>query len=454
MMITKRNITLLLFSFAFAFPLLAQKKELYSYTYVDSTSYRLYVDKKWDELISFSKKVIKADSIDFYYLRMRIGYAYQIQEKYRLAIKHYQKALLFYDNKYPKEMILLCYEYAGRKSDALLYSKNITKLSNLKLYYKYKKKILSFGLAYNFNYANSTLAKSSLETATYVATDGVQKVSNYYHLPKISLSHKIGRALILTHDFSYLSKNELSYGVTDDAVSTLETQTISQYNYNIAAIFTPFLGFSIIPSYQWLRFEDPSTSTLEYSINKNGQEQTITKTNYETNSFINLRLQKESKLFNWGVSYGQGNLNERNQRQIGFHSTFFPLANLNLYYNVNLFSQYEYTSESHKSTIIQNHLIGSKISDNLWLELSGIFGPFSNFYDAENRAVYNSTEKIKSNYAITAIIPLPKKELQFYIKANIINYETSFYDADNINLDYNNQTFNALNFMGGIVWKF
>ena len=89
---------------------------------VEKVSYQLYQEKKWDELIVFSKKAIKQD-FDYYYLRLRVGIAYYEQKKYLLATTHFQKAIVFNSSDdLIKEYLYYCYIYSGRYVDAKILS--------------------------------------------------------------------------------------------------------------------------------------------------------------------------------------------------------------------------------------------------------------------------------------------------------------------------------------------
>ncbi len=63
-----------------------------SYAEAERTSYNLFLQGKWDELIKYGNNVIR-EGLDFYYLRVRLGEAYMAKGKYRMAIKHLRKAL-------------------------------------------------------------------------------------------------------------------------------------------------------------------------------------------------------------------------------------------------------------------------------------------------------------------------------------------------------------------------
>ncbi len=76
----------------FVLILVNAKAQNISYAEAERISYRLFVQGRWDDLITYGHKVIY-EGVDFYYLRVRLGEAYMAKGKYRVAVKHLRKAL-------------------------------------------------------------------------------------------------------------------------------------------------------------------------------------------------------------------------------------------------------------------------------------------------------------------------------------------------------------------------
>ncbi len=85
---------------------LTAESQTLSVVQVDKQTYDYYINGQWKELITLANKAIK-QGIDFFYLRTRLGIAYYNRGQYRLAIKHFRKALQWY----PKDKIILEYLY-------------------------------------------------------------------------------------------------------------------------------------------------------------------------------------------------------------------------------------------------------------------------------------------------------------------------------------------------------
>ena len=89
-----------------------------SFRYVDSLTYNLYTEKKWDDLILAGKSSVK-DGHDYYYMRMRIGVAYYEKRNYAMSAIQFRKALEFNENdQIALEYLFYSYFLFGRTRQA------------------------------------------------------------------------------------------------------------------------------------------------------------------------------------------------------------------------------------------------------------------------------------------------------------------------------------------------
>lgn len=96
----------------------SKEKALY-----DSLTYHYYQNSQWDSVIDIGKEAIYK-GYDFYYLRMRMGLAYDYQSNFRLAERQYTKALEYV----PTDANAAYYQYyaalnGGRQDVAYAYFK-------------------------------------------------------------------------------------------------------------------------------------------------------------------------------------------------------------------------------------------------------------------------------------------------------------------------------------------
>ncbi|VAW25639.1 hypothetical protein MNBD_BACTEROID04-1488, partial [hydrothermal vent metagenome] len=110
----------------------AQKKSL-SFKQVDSTSYALYLKQDWKSLITLGKKS-RAEGIDFYYLKVRMGIAYYKEGKMLSAIKFLEEAnkVDSYD-VVVQEYLYWAYRYGGLVLESRLFYAKMSKILQNKI---------------------------------------------------------------------------------------------------------------------------------------------------------------------------------------------------------------------------------------------------------------------------------------------------------------------------------
>ena len=219
-----KNIVSVLFAALLCTSLFSQEKM--TAAEVDSLTYAQYLKGDWDNLIKSGTKALE-HGIDFYYLRMRIGYANYMKQNYRKAIPHYQKAF----KESPQDAhalayLLYSYQFSGRKYDALALSNQIDSLNNPKLYSKFSPGIKSFGFFFTYNNANASNTQQKVGNGIQVSTDGIQKTTNNYNISSMYLSHSMGRHITVYHNISYLQKNEHNFSILDNQVYESENQDL------------------------------------------------------------------------------------------------------------------------------------------------------------------------------------------------------------------------------------
>ncbi len=159
-------IKILLFTFlSIYFSITYGQKDTLTFPKLDAITYKLYLQKDWDNLIRYAKAGLK-QNIDFYYLRIRLAEAYLAKHKERKAIIELEKALNMsdYSDKYA---ISLLYEAYIKTGDYLRAHYLETKLS------KIDKKIDEL-------YISSVIASNKTGVPPLQKDAGDETVSTYY----------------------------------------------------------------------------------------------------------------------------------------------------------------------------------------------------------------------------------------------------------------------------------
>lgn len=81
-------------------------------------TYELYTQGNWKELTKVGMQALD-NGYDYYFMRMRVGVGYYQQKKYRLAQKHFKKAIAFNQKSdIAKEYLYYCLVFTGRAEEA------------------------------------------------------------------------------------------------------------------------------------------------------------------------------------------------------------------------------------------------------------------------------------------------------------------------------------------------
>ena len=211
-----RRIIILLFIFTLG---KTYAQDTLNTAFVEKQSHQLYIDKNWNELISFSNKAIKKD-FDYYYLRLRLGIAYYEKKKYLFATKQFQKALTFYSgDNLSKEYLYYCYIYSGRYVDARVLSKSfdteliaktgIDKISSLALIQMsggVKQPSSSYLENPHLEQLNNIRNNDSI---TVNKTDSIHYSTAKYF--QVALGHYVKNRIYLFHAFTYFNQESSHY---------------------------------------------------------------------------------------------------------------------------------------------------------------------------------------------------------------------------------------------------
>ncbi len=92
---------------------------------LDSTTYKMFTDERWDELIEYSESLPNED-VDYYYHNVRMGIAYYNTRQYYSAEEYLVKAIKNYDNDFPKKHLIWIYQWLGESFRAEQLYGNLT----------------------------------------------------------------------------------------------------------------------------------------------------------------------------------------------------------------------------------------------------------------------------------------------------------------------------------------
>ncbi len=413
--------------------------------FVEKQSYKLYLDKNWNELIKFGNKAIKND-FDYYYLRFRLGTAYFEQKKYLLASTQFQRALKFYSgDNLSKEYLYYCYIYTGRYDDARVLSKSFDNNLAQKTGTD-KQSSLSFiqlegGIKQSdkANYPHLNSHNDDTHKNDLINDTSIYKNVTYFQL---GLGHYIKNRISLFHAFTYFSQeNTHSKNETftndiqntplfgNDTIKFKSTDKTTQFQYYLNANIPLKNNWNISPAFHFIHKNVSSqvdTSSAikhpaiaEESISSNSKTSTSKENYYIGSISIQKNVNRFSFAFGSAMLYGilkETNLQPQPPRMGGppprpiTVTTTLPSVTL---FQSNLTVEYSilgnsrivigctgYINYTSKSTVLAPYIIAHP-TYKITLMASYLTNSGDNVLEANAYLINNSTDNTVSRYAFT-----------------------------------------------------
>lgn len=419
---------------------------------VDTLTYNQYLREEWKPLIRSGKTALE-NNIDYYYLHMRIAYAYFSLEKYRSAIVYYKNALEFNEfDPVAREYLYYCYSFSGRRNDALFRSLELTASQMEAMGIDTSGKVISAGVNHAYSFSDITLIRDAFASGITSTVDGVQKAVVFLHAPRLNLAHRAGKRVVINHLASYIYRNEISYVVSQGAAFFSNEQPVSQLEYRIDTEITAAEGFIITPAVHYLYTRIPVYPASSYGLSGGRERPAAYK--IELQDWVgSIMIEKQERFADLALSFTYHTFNDTETGQLGVHATAYPLANLNLYLSADIYGQLFKSGEKSGSAYLFKPLIGFKLFDNLWVELSGSLPESYNFYDVRNGIAYNTIEKIANSFEAYGIIPLYNSGLQLVFGYQYKTMNSYFFPLENKLDPFNKLSYNAHLLTGGIKWN-
>jgi hypothetical protein len=471
------------------------------FRHIDETTYRLFLEKKWDSLIIVGKQALKND-IDYYFLRMRLGIAFYSETKYIPASVHFQKATVF-NSLEPDawEYLYSCYILANRSEQAYALVKDMP--SGLQKKYRPEKKFLEMitlegGKIYSSH--NSTINDLDIRNAgSYGAAYGEQDLYRNSYYGHLGMLLNIAAGANLEVGYSYLDFSKIKHFQYLQYENLLDSTVNYWYGYSNYYNSSPSLysrsipydvkqqefhlgsdillgdGFSLQPAFHLIKVSYKNivteftrtnlTDTIYYdSITPELVTVHVTKENFnfvqkDTNFYnyvIALGISKTFSLYTLSLNGSYSNLNNKKQTQIGGSFTVYPLGNLDLY----SISRVTGFIQKKDKRLILSQTAGGRVWKRFWLEGNFIWGDLTNTNTGNGSIVYNNVGKIDYRLEGNLIWPC-SKHLEFslnyqYFQKKSATYYTAFSEGppsvktSSLTLD---KKYHTNTFIIGIKWK-
>ena len=426
---------------------------------VDKETYKLYMDKQWDELIRAGKEGLKQD-IDYYYLRMRIGIAFYEKKNYKASQIHFRKALeLNEGDPVASEYLYFAYLLAGQTQQAAVLAKDFTPYLEEKVNIEADKFADIFSVEYLYNFNDTEDILSNPENYFSGLPYGYQVITRNFSNLNVMLHHVLSPGITLTHAYTYLNKTNYYY--YDDSLSRfgVDEQKTVQNQYYISPSFSTRGGLTISPAFHVLRirFQAPYVVTGGGSPGFGGGSSSyIRYADLIDNHFVGgLSLLQYVDRFAIRLGGIYSSINDASQLTGTVGLTWYPLGNMDLYMGSALNVHTEFIDQETNIELIPDFLLGFGISSKVWMEFSGAYGNMKNYTEGNGYIVYNGQDWMKYKVLGTIVVPVSPKGSRIYIGARFAEYESRFIPFDpSAGQDMNIIITNSISIFGGLSWKF
>lgn len=406
----------------------AQKPPL-SFKQIDSTTYALYLKQDWKTMLAIGKQS-RAEGIDFYYLKVRMGIGYFKENKMLSAIQFLEEAYAI--NSFDivvQEYLYWAYRYSGLILESRLFYHKMTKSLQDKI-----KLDLPFATDLNFNaLVNTNLDyESMLQSDTNSENTDIRIIPEKYQLYSLGLSHPLAKKANLYHQFSILPATSV---LQENINGVLENETykVNEFRYYVD-VTIPLGNRWYLDTYLNVIFGSlnvGNTSTSEFTYTDVLFGGSLTKASYFIRNSINVSI---------------SNLNGLNQFQAGYTMSLYPFGSTSFV----PFGTLQYQNQDPDSSMIFTGGLTTTINKFL-ITGFGTLGDMRNFSANNGAIIYNQSATVLSEFGLS---------FQYFGKKSIIKLGYSFMDMEahytNDNFEISTKTFefNQQNIIAAITWEF
>lgn len=391
-----RKLIILLLLFLFV----SSNAQKYDRQWVDSVTYKHYLNGSWDSLISVCRKVYKTSDIDFMYLRQRLGYAYFMKQNYALSKWHYEHALKFA----PTDQTSLYYlylngVYAGDDSYARFFARKLDKETQTSLRLHAFRILNSADAEYNYKTGADKIKLTRNQTFERSGTNYV----------RIGLGSQPGYRLSLYQSVS-------SFNQTFNGNTTYNQKTYyALLSYSLSSSLTVSAGFHYLNT--------SANDTATYN-----------------NTLLLAKLSYSKHRFDVSVSGSVYGSSPYSTSQLTMHGGVLIPELRQLY----LYGDYSILSNSGSTNGVYKFGAGFFPLKKLWLELYHTGGTQLNFNDLNGLYIYNSLDYSTSKTGVTAL---------YYLTKNLSLVGNYSYE-NKVTSETISRSYNQHAITGGMIWKF
>jgi hypothetical protein len=403
----------------------------------DSLTYQYYQNAEWDSVIDIGKEALYK-GYDFYYLRMRMGLAYDYQGNFRLAEIQYEKGL----KMIPTDDNAAYYKYyaainGGRPFVAYKnYSeftdnqrKKIQPNKDKKNKYLFEDEVFGVDkrvdlkaldqLSFSYGYAftnNNHKSEEILDKNNYqlFSSAYIRNNQSYFNLQLAGNASNSAR-WHFSYNFSNINMNYLNR-ILDSAVTTEDTRVKQNELYLGIEIFSGD-GWSLGANAQYITYKSSYNYSELVSINYSippgedsilSAQPVLNKTNgiLENQDYVaGISLRKKINIFDIAAYANYAEIADRNPFQLAAELNIIPYGNYQFYINNRIL----YYNDQQDKKWIYKVSTGGKLIGKSRFEASATFGNLKYVVEPSSSVVYNWSENTTFKADVVLSYPLAKQ---------------------------------------------
>jgi len=417
-----------------------KSQNINSFSRIDSITYQMYVEKNWESIIETGEKAIQ-DSINFYYLQVRIGISYYELKKYEQSIKYFENA----NHENPtdeliSEYLYYAYFFSSRFDDADKFGYNLSEELKTKLGIK-KRLVSSIYIESKYEFReNNRIEKKIKDQLNQVTV----KDLFYYN---ITSEQKLAGKLKFIESYNNIKITNIAESYNPFVLPPVYEENLIQNEYYFGINYHLYKGIDIKAAFRFIE----TNIFAEYSyMNINNVDTT---SNYDVyiNTYIAfLKFSKRFSLYNISVMSSISDMDNSTQIQPEISLTVFPLGNYNLISETSAKYNIQKGNERNTNQLILKQGIGITFFDFIFLEPSITFGRMNNFVENDAFIVNNDIDPTLLRYEVDIKFVFLKGKLNLFIGFQS-NKKENMFTMNNRDF-YKNYITKSI--IGGIKWNF
>jgi hypothetical protein len=432
--------------FLFFSTYMAFSQQSISIAEADKTSYELYQQGQWKELLRYAEEV-RSQGVDFFYLQARTGIAYYNLKKYRQAGEWFLRT---WENDQPEwlqEYLFYSLLYSGRMLEAEKHSgdfseqmkavtgSTVRELTNV-----------AFEAGYSFNSDLQDLKTAPHGIQAGVGDDyGEAFFLKNYHFESLDLSHRLSPGFNVAHNFTYIGMNKEE--LVDWGNKDIFPLGINQFQYYLNPYFVVGKKLYLSPSanFIWGNYD----MYLGY-LNRGDRDFYNTAVKYSDIVF-SAAAWTHFGMMAPGLELNMADISDRRFLQSSVWITVYPLSNLHFYFTPHAY--FKNTGGSGMEYFASGVTAGAQLGP-VHFKGQYLSGEMEHFIESGGYLVSNFAGISKRKISGSFYFPAGKKAefVVRYIHHNVTDsyrVYSNLVEINSVEYQYSKHTFTA-----GLSWNF